>query len=345
MSQFNNFSIQRLIAHEIITRKGGGADSESPTYSNQMTPLPAQARQSLEKRVLTALLTDRSCLEMELVDSGPESLITQIIACLDSEEDFILPSQGIAELLWKAQRSPRIPGGVVIISSGVTGAEGKKFLCVIKAEKDTGFTKRMTNGNIDLDFVNDLLLTNSKQLLKVAIFIRENNGNEFSIFAADALLRMQDGRINTEYFVRDFLGCKVSNTAKVQTKRFFDATLNAITDLSLSEPEKYEITEALYSYMKSNEVIISPNDFAERYIPVMESREEFKSKFEEIDPDEPINKENTLVMTRLNKNLLVFDNKVKISGPSDNFHAVKIMNGNDDDDFVTVRIYGKLTGR
>jgi 37-kD nucleoid-associated bacterial protein len=350
MSQFNNFSIQRLIAHEIITRKAAGMDSVSPTYSKQITPLPLQARKSLEARVLSSLLTDRSCLEMELVNLGPESLITQIIACIDSDEDgFILPSQEIAELLWKAQRSPRIPGGVIIISSGITGIEGKKFLCIVKAEKDTGFTKKTTNGNIDLDFVTDLLLTNSKQLLKVAIFIKESDENEFTIFAADPLLRMQDGRINAEYFVRDFLGCKVANTAKVQTKKFYDATLNVITDLNIPEPTKYELIESFSAYMKGNDLIVSPSDFAAGYIPTVELREEFTSKFTSrfnlIDPEEPINKDNTLLEARLKKNVLIFDNKVKISGPSDSADAIEILKGNEDDDFVTVRIHGKLTGR
>jgi hypothetical protein len=352
MSIFQNLKIERLVAHEVFGRKAGSEKHEPPTYSIGLTPLSdGQVKETIERRIINSLGNNKHCLEMEIVNFDQASTFSKVADSLSlDDEEFILVSQKITEALWDAQQSAGIPGGMVVIATGKIGFPEKRCLCIIKAEKDSGFSTKSKDGAINLDYVSNVLLTESQKLRKVAIFIEsspleELSKDRFSIFVSDLTLQFRDHVIQANYFVRKFLGCKAADTSKIQTKAFFELTSDFISSLPVSEHDKISSVDALYSYVSSNNNSINVEEFAKNHLPSSISADDYVNQMKDKVPENGISKDNSLIERRIKRRNLIFDNDIKIVGPSDQFNNLVEVIDDDDENTVTIKIRGRLKGQ
>jgi 37-kD nucleoid-associated bacterial protein len=186
-----------------------------------------------------------------------------------------------------------------------------------------------------------LLFTESQKFYKIAIIIKNSN-EDYEIYASDSQVRMTTGVLNANYFVNTFLGCKLSQNAKIQTKNFLETGNEIIMELKIEDEEKVSISNALQAYLLSTEVTVDIGAFSNQFIPEPAVRDEFIEKMSEVNQAGAIAKDLTLVERRLKNQRMTFDNDIKIVGPSENFRDnVQIVEVSDDGS-VILKIIGRI---
>lgn len=99
-------------------------------------------------------------------------IVFQIAAAiqLKEEAEFIEDSAQFAHMLTDAQLNTNAPGGILLVLKGRVGDTGKPFLCVIKAEPQDGFRTKEEDDFITIEFLEELLLTDSARLFKIGFW-------------------------------------------------------------------------------------------------------------------------------------------------------------------------------
>lgn len=127
-----------------------------------------------------------------------------------------------------------------------------------------------------MSVLNDLVLTDGTRLFKSAMFVRTGNGDgdfkcqacegQYNVFSADDLAK----------FWMRFLGCGFVVEPRVATQRFFESTLDFISDVVTEPTVKASIYEHLQSQMKANTRSFAPQTFIQDYVP-----EEYQEPYRE----------------------------------------------------------------
>jgi 37-kD nucleoid-associated bacterial protein len=244
-------------------------------------------------------------------------------------------------LLDQAQNSAVIPSGLVVIATGYTGNPRKKFVCIAKAEQDKGFAANQEADAITLQLLENVLFTESQRLFKIAVFIQGSGTNDTLVYASDSQAAVSSGTTIGKFFIKGFLNCELKETAKTRTREFYEVSTAVFESLELSLPEQIKAENDLHSYLSKNQPTVSPVEFAKDYLP-SSARDSFLAAI----PDElqavPITKDTVLIESKLKNMSILFDNRIKIVGPNENFtQSVEIV-PDDDDDSVLIRIRGKI---
>jgi hypothetical protein len=118
------------------------------------------------------------------------------------------------------------------------------------------------------------------------------------------------------YFWRDFLGFSLEDNAKIQSKRFYDATEKFLEANVPEFEERRELLQALdLEISSSDEEMFRPQDFTDSYIHDREKAEIFHQQVARHMP-ETIVKDIALLTSKINTKKISFPGKVKISAPS-----------------------------
>src|SRR5579872_4094162 len=219
MQYFANLRIKRFIIHEIYKRDEQGM-LVLPKYNELLTKLEPIGLQTLQNRIVNALGDSSHSIQMEAKKTDADSVFQYGAELFNlKDEDFIDFSKKITYALADNQKTKTIPGGVVLIFSGLTGITNNRFWGIIKAEVHEGFSKESTTENLIIKYVNDLLLTPQQRLYKLGVFIEigttetENKlrvADDFNIFVFDHNMAKNETQHAAFYFFRDFLGCDYS---------------------------------------------------------------------------------------------------------------------------------------
>jgi hypothetical protein len=330
MSYFANLRLQRIIIHELYKRNDDGTIPQ-PKYNNALTQLDSLGLQTLQNRIINALGDNSHSIEMDVIDSSVGSTFQLGASLLKAAADsFVETSKRIAYKLAEAQNTRNIPGGIVLIFSGITGLNNLATWGIIKAEVQEGFVKENVPEAILLRYITDLLLTPQQRLYKLGMFIEngeseaeltERTPNDFKNYVYDHNMTRNETQHAAYYFYRDFLGCNYSPTNKKLTSDFYYDTKNFIKTSDLSEEEKGELNTALFTYMKvSQEQIIHVEGFADEFLPTEEIKQEYISFMEsKLFPTHAIGKDLTYIKAKLKQRKVTFTTNVKIIAPADEF--------------------------
>lgn len=264
-SQFQNLSINRLIVHEVTQRK----ESDNPgaiSFGSGLIRLKPDARDTLVKRMVDALGSQSHCVEMELCDSGRDSVHSIVRRLLAAKDPlFRTTSRRLPMKLSLAQISRQIPGGVLVVITGTTGEAALDYCAIIKAEVHAGFHKRAQNNQVSAEFLADLFLTPQQKLYKIGMFIR--NGNGFSIFVYDHNMTKAETSQAAKYFYEGFLGCKIAESSSAQTQNFFLYAREFINDLDADPAQKMDYQDAIYTYLRNeNNSVVSVGEFSSEHL-------------------------------------------------------------------------------
>ncbi|MEX0597022.1 MAG: nucleoid-associated protein [Candidatus Paceibacterota bacterium] len=348
---FENFIINRIILHEIFKRDDN-RQIVTPDYSSEVTTLDGAGLIALQDRIVSALGKGSHSVQMEVTELGDESAFTKMVSLLDFEEnEFIEGTQLLALGLAKAQTSRRIPGGIVVVMDGTTGANNHRFSLTLKAEIHSGFTKSAEGQKIILEYLSNLLLTPQQKFYKIGIFIENESSDdsinrtpdEFSVFVYDHNIKTKDeDHKAAQYFYETYLGCCFSPTDKKLTKDFYVHTREFINNLNQSDEVKVDLYDSLYVYLKvSQGQTIATSEFANQFL-----EEEFHDRYGnhmEVKgfPDHAITKDLSYLKNSLRKRKLKFTSDVQVIAPSNNFtDLVKIIDSNREK--TTLEILGSL---
>ncbi len=357
MSLFSNLQIHRITESLLAKRQDGGQGyyrlcADAPSMLNR------ELLRTVTQRLTEYLRSNSHCVEMDIENDGEGStfqMCAKMIACNDIE--FIRLNRELVQRLESVQTSGKIPDGYVLVLSGTTGDEDKRFICVMKSELHEGFSTsaQLSDGSAlveQMQHIKQMFLTPTQKLYKIGIFVEETrpDGPEGELrFTDDFRAIIYDHHITrtstdgmAQYFYKSFMGCTVAKISRKLTGDFYNLTQSHILNLSISDREKVEISTLLYSYLQDPvRSRINVADFA-AYLP-----ENFRGQYvnemgEKEFPDIDIVIDRNVVAGKLSKRFLNFNSKVVITAPSTGFEDLLEVISNDEG-YTLIKIRGFLT--
>lgn len=343
---FSNIFIERIVIHEIF-RRDENRKIITPRYGDSLSELGEDGIDVLEERIINAIGKDSRCMEMEIEKIESTSCAAIVSNLLDLDDKaYIEKSKKIADKLADAQTSMKIPGGVVVVIQGTCGSEEtKRFICIIKAEIHSGFTR---NEEYILTYLSDLLLTPQQKLYKIAVFLeKDDNSNDkldekFNLVIYDQNMKKSDTNEAATYFYQTFLGSKFKRNSKIKTRDFYDFTKKHINSLNISDEDKFSLNMALYSYIKTPNESISVDEFATTYLNE-NLIDDYKIYMNNNNIPEICFKKNTAYIdSKLKQRRIKFTNEISVSGPANEFNEKIIIKESEDENITILEIRGKI---
>ncbi|MDR2034264.1 MAG: nucleoid-associated protein [Helicobacteraceae bacterium] len=322
-----DIQIERLIAHEAPK----ACDSRTPVRSDSLITLDTEGRRLMSERLNEALALGSHCVDVTVSDNTVECSFNLIASMLNATgDDFIERSKTLADRLTSAQRQGSIKAGVAIFIQGECindNEDPTRFITVIKAETDRGFRQNVTGDGITLDLIDNMLMSSSQRLLKIGFFVEETKRlikeqhypDDFSIKVYDHAMQKSVSGNAATYFCVSFLGCRPAENAKRKTKEFFEMTLEIVRSWTdMDSITKVNTRSNLTAYMRSNETIINPIEFARNYIP-QSHQDRYIQECRDKNIAESITKDVSLIKARIKKTSIKFSSQVTIVAPPDIF--------------------------
>ena len=200
-----------------------------------------------------------------------------LTAGIFNRKRFIEGSRELANYLFEQHTKATSPGLLCVIDAA---SASNSAIVLMKLERERGAQLALSGEEGEKTFsmsvLNDLVLTDGTRLFKSAMFIRTGNGDgdfkcqacegQYNVFSADDLAK----------FWMRFLGCGFVVEPRVATQRFFESTLDFISDVVTEPTVKASIYEHLQSQMKANTKTFAPQTFIQEYVP-----EEYQEPYRE----------------------------------------------------------------
>lgn len=331
---FANLNFERIIIHEIFTRDEN-RDIIPPRYGQKLVELAPKARAELKNRVVTALGKASQSVEMEIQKAGPGSMFAlarELIAA--SDQEFIERSRSAADLLASAQLARSIPGGILVVFSGEVDHPPKRLIGVIKAEPQNGFTRTQRDGVLDLQYIEDLILTPQAKLYKIGVFVEVDRAaaqsakscDGFKAFIYDDSMTASNRDAAAQYFYDGFFGCRFPQSSARLTKEFHDLTKEFIRQLSIAEEDKSDLYTSLFTYLKVDQApTVEVATFAQSYLPNDHMRDTYEAFMTSRNfPANAVQKDLVEVAPHLRQRKIGFRSGIRLTAPADKFDLIHI---------------------
>lgn len=117
-----------------------------------------------------------------------------------------------------------------------------------------------------------------------------------------------------DFFLKDFLGCKLSEEPQITTKKFFDTTMQYLNDSDISAEEKTEFHTHLISELTNNNTSINILEFARRSLPADKIQNYMDELTENKVNQTTFFKNNQLILSRIKNVQYEFESGIKIIG-------------------------------
>lgn len=313
---------RRAIMHE-VHRKTNQSDAIAICTDN-LIALDRDVTDTLKSRLSVAFGKRTRCFEMNIARIDNDSFfgLCSNLRDLDNE-NFIARSKSIALLLANSQNKQRIAGGYFLFMEGVIRSTNETIYIAIKADLQEALTKNALTGAITV--LKEVFLSPAQKLYKVGLLIEKQNGtasidpnDNFSCFLFDEQFNTS-GAIPATYFFDDFLGFTESKNAKITTKRFYDEIVDFFNEnYPAMEDRSRLIGNVKTDLMDTVQPVFDPTEFGHTYIKDIDIKNRYASTIL-AQFSTAFSKDITLLESTFKKSNMCFPNKIKISGPSDDF--------------------------
>lgn len=215
--KFDGVMIERVIVHRIHP-KSTSKELIEPTTSNKVVKLPQAALDTLQKRIQHALGNKSHGIEMSIAITDADSFFQVSSGVFHAtDEGFVEASKALALSLSKAQLNTNAPGGMLAVIRGRVGEQALPFIAAIKAEPQDGFRANENNGQVDVEYISEILLTETQRLYKIGFLVKvaskpgnnENSVGDYRAFLFDHLMTATETRSAAAYFYSGFLGMSI----------------------------------------------------------------------------------------------------------------------------------------
>ncbi|MHA6669603.1 nucleoid-associated protein [Homoserinimonas sp. A447] len=253
-------TIIRAIVHEIPEgRYQAGADRQV-ALSTAESSLAPETKRFIEENMLDfALKNPRNIIQDEGAVSGTPGVVLEILD--DPSAHFISGSQTLAQNLYQAQTG-NSPSGILIVATVVV-PEGQALI-IMKAEHQEGMRLQRigddTTGHFDLEHLDELIVGNNSRVYKIAM-LREADGTVLG-----EMVDQQNGVAFADFFLAAFLGCRLADSAEIQTKHFMDSTMAYINKHVIDEEKRGRYATALVAYMSTPAETFQASEFADQFL-------------------------------------------------------------------------------
>ncbi len=316
--------IRRIVFHDVPTNQKGG--SKKATFSDALTEIDSKREGMLRER-LTRALGSKSAYPVNF-ESGTTSPVPKIVRKITASEiktgEFITESQSAAQHLFDKQIGTVSDGLLCVIDVASAGNSG---VAILKLERERGAElemKQLENGQrtFEMSVLDNLVLTDGTRLFKSALFLRVGK-DAFRMSVCDSQAGAGTSTDVAQFWLR-FLGCAFIEEPRVQTQKWFDATIEYLNDVVTDAVVKNDIYEHLMSELKSSRTTVSPKRFIENFMP--EAHRGPYKKFLESSgiPLQQFVKDTSDIAAKLKRRAFHTSNGVTVTAPADKEDLVQI---------------------
>lgn len=254
----------KAIVHDIPRRRRKDGSPPEPVFSEVESTLDLSLKLFFREKILDNM---RSAYDVVLDPSSASPVPKIMFAHLEGKGDLVKNSQEIGQHLYHCQTGSN-PGGLLTVMDCFVGS--RPALTLMKLEKEEGaravLEQRDGKRTFSIAHIHNLMLTKKTKVFKVALFILRENGN-----IGGKVCDQQRAYVSTkavaDFFLRDFLGCRLAEDPMLATKTFFD-TIEKYANENIANPlKKQEIVTHLVSELTSTQRAINVDNFLRFRVP------------------------------------------------------------------------------
>lgn len=278
--------IRQTIVHEVPKGRHTPKDELDVTLSDQVTPLQTATRRFIEDNMLNFSLKHPRLIKEDI--AAGSTTPDQVRAALTLPDiNFVDASQQLARRLFRSQTA-NSPSGILIVAS--LELDGRDAILILKAEHQEGMRLRRSddNGRLDLEHLNELIVGSNSRVYKIAVLEMVDG------MVTGQMVDQQNGVMFADFFLADFLGCKLADNAEVQTKAFMDSAMKFFNEEVRDQQKVAQYAGALVAYMQSPSTDFQPSEFADGFLD-LDHRDDFLESIPAKVGDSIIRKDLSLV--------------------------------------------------
>jgi hypothetical protein len=260
--------IRHVIFHDVPQRvRDGGA---KPQLSDIETKVDSSQKNHLKTK-LTRVLNSTKAYPVQFSEATASPVPKQVRLLTKSahnSKNFIDASRELANYLFEQHTGATSSGLLCVIDAA---SASNSSLILMKLERERGAQLELSGKAGEKTFamsvLNDLVLTDGTRLFKTAMFIRTGSGDDdFRASACDDQYNVLAADDLAKFWMR-FLGCTFLIEPRVATQRFFETTLDFISNAVTEPTIKSDLYDHLQSQMKSKVKTFAPQTFIQEYVP------------------------------------------------------------------------------
>ena len=254
--------ITKWIAHDVPRVRKADVATAALDLSEVAAPTHPRVAEFLRMRVNHALAARKvDIVEMTGMTSPVPTAVKNL---LHGRGQLVATSQLFARHL-RACQTGATSAGLLIVANIDVGSDRGIALLKLEPQDGAQAVRTMINGKVtyDVTVLDDLVLTKGTRVFKVALFVGGDiNGGILSGRMADPQNGSGADDDPADFFLRQFLGCQLTETPEVTTRRFLD-TAERYANERISDPRRRaEFTVALHAELRSNRTSLSVKQFA-----------------------------------------------------------------------------------
>lgn len=339
--------LERIVAKTLIVHafpKKGSVD-RTGTLADTASPLVANVPHFFEERVKLAVTRYGLDIAFQEGSTSPTpATIHGLLTKPKTAQRFAKASRDLATHLFAHAQSTRTDGLFCMLRFEVSA---KQLIAVIKLEYEEGTRAVLAgaagNRHYDIQHVVDLMLTRNTKVFKVAIFCMKDGGTDIDNIEG-RICDYQSGKATiADYFIADFLGCRLTEQANLLTETFLDVAERFINDTVKDPTIRAQYETAILAELNSNVPKVKPRDLAMNHF-AQEYRQPFLNRLtESAVPLTVFNKDVSLIKSRISRVMFDFgQKKIMVTTPPDEIgKAVTI--SEDENGLAHLSVTAKLT--
>ncbi len=311
MADLSLLEITSAIVHDIPRKRLRDDSPPEPVFSEVESILDTSLKLFFREKILDNM---RSAYDVVLDFSSASPVPKLVSAHLEGKGNLVNNSQEVGKHLYACQTGTN-PGGLLTVMDCLKGS--RPALTIMKLEKEEGaravLEQRNGKQTFSISHIKNLMLTKKTKVFKVALFILLEDGS-IKGKACDRQRAYTSSRAVADFFLWDFLGCRLAGDPMVETKSFFD-TVEEYANKEIANPiKRQEIVTHLVSELTSNQQVINIDSFLKLHVP-QEHRDSLERQLREQGLSANIiEKDVTLIKKRLEKIFYQFLSGIYVIG-------------------------------
>jgi hypothetical protein len=308
--------IKRIIFHDVPRSRVRESDSSALRLSEVESPITDEIALYLKNRIVNSMASSRS-FDIEFDPETSSPVPKHVRTCLQGADPptFVDVSQNMAKHLYTVQTGSNPAGLLALISGGIDATDA---VAILKIEREEGarLDQDEVEGKKTFNILHfrDLILTENTRLFKIALFI--GSEDELDAGACDFQRGYTPIKEVADFFLRRFLGCRLAQDPEVQTKRYYDASVEFFNTRLKDQPlELAKCYNHLVSELSSQQGKINPKRFAQDYIAPTLRAAYLEHLAQRGAPAASFELKTALISQRLKKNLYEFACGIKLITP------------------------------
>jgi hypothetical protein len=328
MLNIYNLNFEYVAIHVISPKAEGGASAHAVINRNIIN-LSEEVTDLIKERLSDALGKPQKTFELAIEDKLSTSFFGLCEELKDAGKlQFMDNSIRLANRLAESQIAENIPGGYFVFIKAKDMNGQRNAYIALKADISVALSLEMDR----IKILNNLFLTKSTKFYKFGLLYErldsdyldhyvelEYPNDKYCAVLFDEQFRADS--IPAEYFYKEFLGLSIQYNPKIQSKRFFDFTERFIKQNVEHYDEMNEMMHVLKNEVQDNtDLKLQPADFAQKYFQNPNHSEVYTKEILPLLPEE-IQKDHTLIKSKLKSIRIEFPNKITISGNEDSMSS------------------------